>query len=83
MRAQRELFALIAIPILAAAIIWLPPWVFLSILAIAILLACDELLNMARSADLRVGRWLPLAILAGLLVLAWTLGPGGLADCGR
>lgn len=79
MRAQRELVALAAIPILAATIIWLPAWVFLVILGGAVLIACDELLNMARSADLRVGRWLPLALLAALLVLAWVLGPTGLA----
>lgn len=79
MRFQREIFALAAIPILVAAIVWLPPWVFLAILAVAILIACDELLNMARSAGFLVGRWLPLSLLAAVLVLAWTRGPAGLA----
>ncbi len=79
MRAQRELVALAAIPILAATIIWLPPWAFLLVLGVAILLACDELLNMARSAGFAVGRQLPLALLAAFLGLAWTRGPSGLA----
>ena len=76
---QRELFALVAIPLLVAAIIWLPAWVFLVVLGAAVLLACDELLNMARSAGFDVGRVLPLGLLTFLLAASWTSGVTGLA----
>ena len=49
MRAKRELVALAAIPILAATIIWAPPWAFLMILGAVTVLASDEFLKMARS----------------------------------
>ena len=75
---KRELVAAIAIPILLASIIWLPPWGFLSILAVAALLACDEYLKLARAADIVVGRWLPLALMTVLLTVSWYVGPHGL-----
>jgi phosphatidate cytidylyltransferase len=78
-RGQRELVALAAIPLLAAAIIWLPAWVFLAILAAAVTLACDELLNMARGAGFAVGRWLPLGLVAGVMAASWAWGSTGLA----
>lgn len=71
---KREAFAAVAIPLLVAAIIWLPPWAFLGILGAALLLAADELLTMARSSGVAVGRWLPLLCLVSLLVAAWGWG---------
>ena len=76
---QRELVAVAAIPLLAGAIIWLPAWVFLVILGAGVTVACDELLNMARGAGFAVGRWLPLALVAAVMVLSWLYGTTGLA----
>jgi phosphatidate cytidylyltransferase len=76
---QRELVALAAIPVLAATIIWLPAWVFLVILGSAVALACDELLNMDRSAGFAVGRWLPITLIVVLMAVSWAYGPTALA----
>ena len=75
---KREFLALAAIPTLVAAILWPPPWVFLVLLGLALILACDELLDMARGAGLDVGRWSPLAAVAGLLAASWIFGPPGM-----
>ena len=79
---KRELFAAAAIPLLVATIIWLPPWVFLAILATATLFACDEYLKLARSAEVIVGRWVVLLLLAALLISSWLVGVEGLAISG-
>ena len=71
---KREAFALVAIPFVVAAIVWLPPPIFLAALGAAILIAADELLTMARGAGYPVGRWLPLAATAGVLASCWTWG---------
>jgi len=76
---KREAFAVIAIPLLVAAIVWLPHPVFLALAGVAILLAAEELLAMARTAGLAVGRWLPLASTAGVLVASWCWGALGMA----
>jgi phosphatidate cytidylyltransferase len=73
---KREAFALVAIPIMVATIVWLPSWVFLLLVGTAALLAADELLAMARGAGLPVGRTIPLMAVAGVLAAAWI---GGLA----
>jgi phosphatidate cytidylyltransferase len=78
-RGQRELVALAAIPLLAAIIIFLPPWAFLSVIAAAAALACDELLSMARGIGLAAERWLPIALVVALLAAAWVFGAPGLA----
>ncbi len=75
----REGFAAVAIPILAAAIWWLPEAVFLVVLGAVVVTAADEMLTMARGAGLAVGRWLPLVLLAALLIAAWVQGIAGLA----
>ncbi len=75
----RETVALIAIPLLLAAIVWLPSWAFLTVLAVPLLLAGDELLAMARGAGIPVGRWCPLAALALTLAACWAFGLVGLA----
>lgn len=76
---KRELFALIAIPILVATIGWAPAWSFLVILGAATLLACDEYLKLARASDLVVGRWIVLTLLGVLLVTSWLCGVPGMA----
>ncbi len=79
MRAKRELVAVAAIPILVATIFLLPPWGFLTILAAATVLACDEYLKLGRAAGLIVGRWLVLVLLVVVLVASWLRGADGLA----
>ena len=79
MHYKRVLVALVAIPILAATIIWAPPWAFLMILGAAAVLACDEFLNMARSAGLDASRWLPLVLTGVVLAASWVWGTTGLA----
>lgn len=74
---RREGFALVAIPLLVAAIVWLPAVVFLVVLGAVILIAGDELLTMARGAGHAVGRWLPLAAIAAVLASAWCFGATG------
>lgn len=76
---KRELFAFVAGPIVIAAIVWLPAWVFLAVLTVAALLAGDELLRMARASGIRTGRWAPGVCLAGVLVAAWLGASAGLA----
>ncbi|MCU0303367.1 MAG: phosphatidate cytidylyltransferase [Thermoanaerobaculales bacterium] len=71
---RREGIAVLAIPLLAAAIVWLPPPVFLGVLGVALLLATDELLTMARGAGIPVGRWLPLAAVVAILAGSWGWG---------
>ena len=53
---KREAFAIVAIPLLVAAMGWLPSVVFLGLLSAAVALAADELLAMARGAGVAVGR---------------------------
>jgi phosphatidate cytidylyltransferase len=68
---KREAFAIVAIPIMVATIMWLPSWVFLLVVGCAALLAADELLAMARGAGFPVGRAIPHIAVAGLLAAAW------------
>ena len=76
---KREAFALIAIPLLVATVVWLPSWVFLALLAAAVGVAADELLAMARGSGIAVGRWIPLALVVGLLGSSWQWGLTGTA----
>lgn len=76
---KREAFALIAIPLLVATVVWLPSWVFLALLAAAVAVAADELLAMARGSGIAVGRWIPLALVVGLLGSSWWWGLTGTA----
>lgn len=78
-RGQRELVALAAIPLLVGAIVWCPAWVFLVVLGAAVVVACDELLGMARGAGFAVGRRLPLVLIASSVALSWRYGFPGLA----
>jgi phosphatidate cytidylyltransferase len=76
---KRELVAAAAIPILVVTIFWLPPWGFLTILAAAALLACDEYLKLARAADIVIGRWLVPVLTLTLLISSWLRGVNGFA----
>lgn len=76
---KRELVAAAAIPILVATIVLLPPWGFLTILAAAAVLACEEYLKLARAANIVVGRWLVLILIIALLVASWLRGVDGFA----
>lgn len=76
---KREAFAAVAIPLLVAAILWLPPVAFLSLLGIAVVLAADEILAMARGAGVAVGRFIPLTMLIAILVFSWRWDAMGMA----
>ncbi len=74
----REAVAGILAPLLLAAIIWLPPWVFLTVLGAAVTAAGWELLAMAAGSGLAVLRWPATLALAATLAAAWIAGTGGL-----
>jgi phosphatidate cytidylyltransferase len=76
---KRELFAVVALPIVLSIIVWAPPWVFLALVGGAVTIAGDELLGMARTAGYQVFRWLPLACLVGFMTTSWIGGGLGLA----
>jgi len=76
---QREAFAAVAIPLLAAAIIWLPSWAFLGVLSVALILAADELLSMARVSGVPASRWTTLPVLVAVMASSWTWGLAGMA----
>lgn len=76
---KRELFAVVAIPLLVATIGWAPAWVFLLILGAATLLACDEYLNLARAKEVVVGRWIVVILLGATLAASWRFGVSGMA----
>ena len=79
---KREAFAVVAIPLLVAAIWWLPATVFLGLLSVAVALAADELLAMTRGTGVPVGRWIPLLMLIAVMAGSWywgLAGAGGMA----
>lgn len=76
---RRELFALVAVPLVVAIILWAPAWVFLGLLGAVAVAAADELLTMAREVGMSPSRWLVLATLAALLAASWLWGAAGLA----
>ena len=76
--ARRELVAFTVGPLVVAAIVWLPAWVFLTVLAAVIVGATVELLSMARAADHAVGRRVAPLLVATILATAWIGGAGAL-----
>lgn len=74
----REAVAGVLAPLVLAAIIWLPPWVFLTVLGAAVTAAGWELLSMAKGGGLAVRRRAGTLALAGTLAAAWLAGPTGL-----
>ena len=75
---RREAFAVLALPILVALILWAPAWVFLVVLGAVVVAAGDELLVMASALGTPHWRWLTLASLAGVLAASWAAGLPGL-----
>jgi phosphatidate cytidylyltransferase len=76
--ASREMFAFIAGPLVLAAIIWLPAWVFLTVLAAVVVGAAVEQLQMARAAGIPCGTRLPPVMVAGVVAAGWIAGAPGL-----
>lgn len=74
---KREVFAAVAIPLVVVAIAWLPSAAFLGLLGIAVALAADEMLTMARGAGIAVGRFIPLTMLVVVLIGSWRWGIAG------
>jgi phosphatidate cytidylyltransferase len=71
---KREIAGIILGPLVLAAIILLPAWVFLILLGIVTLLAAWELLRMAAASGVACARIVPLVLLALLLGGAWWRG---------
>ncbi len=76
---KRELFALVAVPLLVSIIWWAPAWALLIVLAGATTIAADEFLGMARASGVSCWRWLPLALTATVLAASWIWNTPGLA----
>ncbi len=76
---KRELFAVIAGPLVLACIIWAPGWVSACLISVLVVIAGDELFRMALGSGLATGRVLPVIALSGLLAAAVIWGPMGLA----
>lgn len=74
---KRELFALVAVPLLVGIIWWAPAWALLVVLGIATTIAADEFLGMARGAGVSCARWIPLVLTVTVLAMSWIWkGPG-------
>jgi len=76
---KREVFAVIAVPLVLICIVMAPGWVSAVLISVLVVIAGDELFRMARSSGLATARVLPVVILAGVLAAAAIWGPGGLA----
>lgn len=76
--ARREAVAFTLGPLVVAAIVWLPPWVFLGVLGAAVVGAADELARMATAAGHAVSRPVAPLLVAGTLTAAWIAGVSGL-----
>ncbi len=76
--ARREAVAFTLGPLVVAAIVWLPPWVYLAVLGAAVVGAADELARMARAAGYAVFRPAPPLLVAATLTAAWITGTPGL-----
>jgi len=75
---KRELFAVIAGPLVLICIVWAPGWVSALLISVLVVIAGDELCRMARGTGLATGRYLPVVALAGVLAAAAIYGPAGL-----
>ena len=76
---KRELFAVIAGPLVLACIVWAPGWVSAALISVLVVIVGDELFRMARGSGLATGRVLPVVVLAAVLATAVLRGPFGLA----
>ncbi len=75
--AKREAFAFVAGPLVLAGTILLPPWVFQLAVAVAVVVAADELVRMGAAAGAVSSRWAVLLLTAGVMVASWRWGPLG------
>jgi phosphatidate cytidylyltransferase len=75
----RELVAAVAIPIVLLGILWLPPWFFLALVGLAVVIAQIELLQMARNADLPCVPLVPTILLITTLAATWIWAERGAA----
>ncbi|MCP4898105.1 MAG: phosphatidate cytidylyltransferase [bacterium] len=73
----RELVALVAIPLVVGAILFLPAWVFGIILSGALAIAAKELVAMAHAAGIIFWRTPVLIAVPGFLAAAWFAGVHG------
>ena len=76
---KRELFALVAVPLLVGVIWWAPAWALLVVLGTATTIAADEFLGMARSSGVPCSRWVPLVLTVAVLAMSWIWNGPGLA----
>jgi len=76
--ARREAVAFTLGPLVVAAIVWLPAWVYLAVLGAAVVGAADELARMAAAAGHAVSRPVAPLLVAATLTAAWTFGTPGL-----
>ena len=79
MKATRELFGFGVLPFLIAGMVYLPAWILLIVLGIALVGAGHELLSMARCEERPCGQFVPLLLLAIVMAASWTFGLIGLA----
>jgi phosphatidate cytidylyltransferase len=69
---------MIAGPLILVAIIWLPPWVFLTMVALSIAGAASELVTMARSSGVEIAAVPGPVVAAAIAAAAWVGGCAGL-----
>lgn len=76
---KRELFAVIAGPLVLACIVFAPGWVTSVVISALIVIAGYEFFRMTRGSGLATGRIMPIFALAAMLMAAIFRGPEGLA----
>ncbi len=74
MKAKRELFGFGILPFILAGIIYLPAWVFLSVLLVALVGAGHEMLTIAQCESRPCRRRVPLLLIAIVLGSSWYFG---------
>jgi phosphatidate cytidylyltransferase len=71
---KREIAAFLLGPLVLAAILFAPPWGILAVIAIATLLAADELIGMAAANGAPTRRVLVLVLVLAVPIAGWWLG---------
>jgi phosphatidate cytidylyltransferase len=69
---KRVLTAVVLVPLVIAAVLWLPPWIFSLVVGIVALVATDEFLRIAEANGIRPARWVAMVGVA-LVFLAFEL----------
>jgi phosphatidate cytidylyltransferase len=75
---KREIAAFLLGPFVLAVLIFAPAWSILTVVLVAVLLAADELVKMARGAEIPSSCWLTLALVLATPIAGWWLGPQAL-----